>query len=75
MDDLDLVTTDDLVAALRRRFPQALIVAGIRERSDAQTDRAIYQSGCVFACYGLVSEVRSKAWKRLVSSGTDTDSV
>jgi hypothetical protein len=68
-DELDLVDTDDLLAAIHRRC-EAFVYLGMHERNDEADERHIYFGGGVISALGLV------AWgKHKLLSGDDLSAV
>lgn len=66
-DDLDMIPTDDLMAALTRRFDAHLCVL-VKDRGNSSEERGLYYSG------GLITSIGMARWaeiKLLEPDGTE----
>ncbi len=63
-EELDLVTTDDLIAALHRRFDAHLVITA-KKKSETDSERELYFGGGFVHAIGLCEYAKRRLFKMM----------
>lgn len=66
---LDLLTTDEILAHLARRFPVAMMFSAVSSRHQDTIHRVIHTTGCSHTIIGLAAEVKHLCLRLIVTQG------